>query len=64
MDLGLAGLIKYISLIGPSGRNGLVCFIGLGLGGLIGLGRVSFIGRISLVVLNLCTIFVVDVKVV
>jgi hypothetical protein len=49
MDLGLAGLINDISLIGPSSHNGLVGFMGLGLVGLIGLGHVSLIGQISLV---------------
>ncbi len=49
MDLGLAGLIADIRLIGSSGHNGLVGFMGHGLVGLIGLGRVSLIGRISLV---------------
>jgi hypothetical protein len=49
MDLGLAGLIDDISLIGPSGHNGLVGFMGLSLIGLIGLGRVSLIGWINLV---------------
>ncbi len=44
MDLGLAGLIDNISLIGPSGHNSLIGFMGLGLVSLIGLGHVSLIG--------------------
>jgi hypothetical protein len=49
MDLGLSGLINDISLIGPSGHYSLIGFMGLGFISLIGLVRVSLIGRIRLV---------------
>jgi hypothetical protein len=41
--------ISSIESYGPSSHNGLVNFMGFGLVGLIGLGRVSLIGQISFV---------------